>query len=57
MDRRNPLAEIVGDVANRVELSMLGLSARIEMSELGNRAAAENADPQLPVDGAHVATG
>ena len=46
MDRRHPLAQVVGQVADGVELGIPGLAAGVEVRELGDRPAAEHADPQ-----------
>ena len=46
MDGGHPLAQVVGDVADRVQLGITGLAAGVEMGELRDRAAAQHADPQ-----------
>ena len=41
--------QVLGDVADRVELRVARLVERLEMGELGDRSGAEDADVQLPL--------
>src|SRR5262249_12418619 len=49
VDIGHPVAEVVGEVADRVELGVAGLAAGVEVGELGDRAATEDADPEQAV--------
>ena len=46
VDGRHPLSEVVGDVADRVQLGVACLADGVEMGRLRDRAAAQHADPQ-----------
>ena len=46
MDRGHSLAQVVGQVADGVKLGVPGLAAGVEVGELGDRPAAQHADPQ-----------
>ncbi len=46
MDGGHPLAQVVGEVADRVELGIPGLAAGVEVGKLRDRAAAQHADAQ-----------
>ena len=47
--RRHALAQVVGHVTDGIEVGIRRLAAAFEMRRLGNRPAAEHADPQTPV--------
>ena len=49
VDRGHALAQVVGQVADGVQLGVARLAAGVEVSELGDRAAAQNADPQAAI--------
>ena len=54
VDGRGALAEVVGDVADGVQLGVPGLAAGVEVDDLRDRAAAEDADPEAAVRGPSV---
>ena len=49
MDLSHPLAEVIGNVADRIQLGVTRLATGVEMGELGDRATPQYTDAKLCV--------